>query len=174
MTGVQSLIDSAFPEAPLPDMTLQEAELADHTLSREIGDAEWEAARDAGKSLTWKQVSLDVLLSCSAALSHLSKDGFVYFVPAYMRAALAHRANPQPRTEALLTSTVFQLTHTGSNYSLSRLKAFSGNQMQAVIAFLQDIAKVADFDGREARLSLERYWLTPRAKEPLICVPNKS
>jgi hypothetical protein len=171
VTGVQSLIDSAFPEAPLPDMTLQEAELIDRTLSREIGDVEWEAVRRAGENLTWKQVALDVLLSCSTALSHISTVGFVYFVPAYMRAALLHRANPQPRTEALLTSTVFQLTHTGSNYSLARLKAFNGDQMQAVIAFLQKIAEVADFDGREARLALERYWLTPRAKEPLICVP---
>jgi hypothetical protein len=164
-------IASVFPELPLPDMTLQEAELADHTLDRDISEEEWEAARQAGKGITWTQVPLETLLSCSAALSHLSEVGFVYFIPAYMVAALQHRATPKERTADLLTSTVFHVTHTDTNYSLSRLKAFNAAQAGAVIEFLREVGKTADFDGRNARECLERYWLTPKSKEPLIYVP---
>jgi hypothetical protein len=171
VSDVIPIIASAFPELPLPDMTLQEAELADHTLDREISDDEWVTARQAGKGVTWKQVPLETLLSCSAALSHISEVGFVYFIPAYMVAALQHRASPQERTDDLLTSTVFQVTFTDTNHSLSRLKAFNDAQAEAVIAFLKEIAESADFNGREARKGLETYWLTPKAKEPLILVP---
>ncbi len=165
------LVDSAFPETPFPDMTLREAELHDHIPDREITEREWDAARQDGRDVSWKQVPLDVLLNCETALSHISEIGFVYFMPAYILAALKHRTNPHPRTKDLLLSTVFHLTHTENNYSLSRLKAFSEAQSQAIIAFLNEVAKVADFTGREARKGLDTYWLTSKAKEPLIQVP---
>jgi hypothetical protein len=152
-------------------MTLQEAELADHTMDREISDEEWESARNAGEVQTWPHVPLSVLLECSTALSHISDAGFVYFIPAYMCAALDHLLKPQKMTENLLGSTVFHLTHTESAYSLSRLKAFSPRQVEAVIAFLSEVAATQGFTARHARGGLDSYWLTPRSREPLLYVP---
>lgn len=43
--SVQSLvsrIEAVFPELPLPDMTLRQAQLADETLDREISQEEWD------------------------------------------------------------------------------------------------------------------------------------
>jgi hypothetical protein len=156
---------------PLPDMTLQEAELADYTLDRDIPDEEWNAAQAAGEGVTWNQIPLDVLLSCPAALSHISESGFVYFAPAYICAALDHLDEPQSQTDDLLGSTVFHLTHTETNYSLSRLKLFNPEQRSAIIAFLREVAAAGGFAGNEARNGLDGYWLTPRASEPLIYVP---
>jgi hypothetical protein len=171
MSSARPLVYAAFPEVPFPDMTLQEAELADSTLDREIPDEEWQAAQKAGKGVAWSQVPLEVLLDCPAALSHISETGFVYFAPAYICAALDHLKEPKPQTEELVGSTVFHLTHTETNYSLSRLKLFSAEQRSAIVAFLSEVAAAGGFTGNEARVGLESYWLTPKASEALIYVP---
>ena len=165
------LVHAAFSEAPFPDMTLQEAELRDHTPDREIAKEEWVEARRAGEGITWKHVPLQVILNCSTALSHISEAGFVYFVPAYICASLDQLFNPQTQAGYLVGSTVFHLTHTETNYSLSRLKAFSLAQGQAIIAFLSEVAQHGGYDGKDATIGLETYWLTPKAREPLLYVP---
>jgi hypothetical protein len=171
MSTARLLVESAFPEAPLPDMTLQQAEMLDYTLDREISEEEWRTAHTAGEGVTWRQVALDVLLGCPAALSHISETGFVYYVPAYICASISHLTRPEPRTDDLFGSTVFHLTHTETGYSLSRLKLFNAEQRAAVAAFLSEAADFGGFTGKEARKGLDTYWRTPRASEPLVYVP---
>ena len=171
MSSARLLVGAAFPEMPFPDMTLQEAELRDYTLDREISDDEWSAARKAGEGVTWSRVPLAVLLDCPTALSHISESGFVYYSPAFICAALDHLDEPQRQTDDLYGSTVFHLTHRDTNYSLSRLKLFNSDQRRAIIAFLSEVAADGGFTGNEARLGLDGYWLTPQALEPLVYAP---
>lgn len=171
MSPARLLVEGAFPQLPQPEMTLQQGELLDYALDREISEEEWAAAQASGYGITWKEVSLETLLACPAALSHISEAGFVYYVPAFMCAALDHLAQPKPSTDDLFGSTVFHLTHTETGYSLSRLKLFNSDQRAAVAAFLREVADSGGFTGDEARKGLDGYWLTQRASEPLIYVP---
>ena len=171
MSSARPLVHSAFPASPLPEMTLQQGELLDYTLDREISEEEWDAAHAAGQGVTWKEVTLETLLACPAALSHISEAGFVYYVPAFICAALDHLARPVTSTDDLFGSTVFHLTHTETGYSLSRLKLFNAEQRVAVTAFLREAADAGGFTGGEAQKGLQGYWLTPRASEPLVYVP---
>jgi len=171
MASARPLVFSAFPESPLPQMTLQQAELLDCTLDREISEEEWGAAHAAGRGVTWKQVTLETLLACPAALSHISEAGFVYYIPAFICAALDHLARPVPSTDDLFGSTVFHLTHSETGYSLARLKLFNSKQRAAVSSFLREAADAGGHIGYEARKALQAYWLTPRASEPLVYVP---
>jgi hypothetical protein len=171
MSSARPLVHGAFSESPLPDMTLQQGELLDYSLEREVSEEEWAAADAAGRGVTWKEVTLETLLACPAALSHISEAGFVYYVPAFICAALDHVARPAPSTDDLFCSTVFHLTHSETGYSLSRLKLFNAEQRAAVTAFLREAANAGGFTGGEARKGLHDYWLTPRASEPLVYVP---
>jgi hypothetical protein len=88
--SVDSLIERielVFPEAPIPQMPLLQAQLCDQTLDREIGEAEWDATGDLDRCINWKNVASATLIECDAALSHITEDGFVYYIPAYMRLA---------------------------------------------------------------------------------------
>ena len=88
---VQSLvarIQEVFPEFPLPDMTLRQAQLADETLDREISQEEWDTTGRIDHAVVWKAIEPAALIACDAALSHISEAGFVYYIPAYVRLAL--------------------------------------------------------------------------------------
>jgi hypothetical protein len=68
---VVARIEEAFPELPLPDMTLRQAQLADETMSREISQEEWDATGRIDHAVVWKDIEPAVLIACDAALSHI-------------------------------------------------------------------------------------------------------
>ncbi len=71
-------IKAAFPLLPLPEMSLHQAQLLDQTMSREITEAEWEAADAQDSGRTWQAFTEDELIACDSALSHLDESGFIY------------------------------------------------------------------------------------------------
>jgi hypothetical protein len=160
-------IESVFPDRPLPEVTLQQAQLADQSMDREIGEEEWEAAGRIDRGVIWKDVRRETLIKCDAALSHTTEEGFVYYIPAYMRLALLQfDSNADPSWESY-GSTISHLSGR-SNYALGRYKRFNDPQMDAVIAFLKYVCAKEDFEGKMAKEALARYWDTPEARRRTI------
>ena len=168
--SVQSLvarIEEVFPEFPLPDMTLRQAQLADETLDREISEEEWNATRRIDHAVVWKAIEPAALIACDSALSHISEAGFVYYIPAYMRLALNQLgAVADPEWDAF-GSTTFHLTNR-NNYTLGRFKRFSDTQIDTVVEFLRQIRAASGFEGQMAKEALEAYWETSEARRRTI------
>ena len=55
-------VERAFPEAPLPETTLRQAQLADQSMSREISQSEWDAAGTLDRGVHWKDIPDDTLI----------------------------------------------------------------------------------------------------------------
>ena len=141
-------------------------------MSREISESEWRAAGEADAGRTWQDFSDAELISCDAALAHFDEPSFVYHIPAFMWFAVRHCAvewrNP---AWSLVGGVVFSVTNRDP-YNLGRYKKFSSDQREAVIAFLELIAKCSrDNRASYAQKALDRYWKTAEASKPLILVP---
>jgi hypothetical protein len=165
-------IQAAFPLAPLPDMSLHQAQLADQSMSREIPEQEWIAAGWVDAERSWQAFGDDELLACDAALAHLEETAFVYYLPAFLIFAVHHCAATWPDpSEALVGSTVFSVTQRGP-HNLGRYKRLNPEQRAAVVAFLEFIAENGNHSERpQAEKALKRYWKTDEASKPLIVVP---
>jgi hypothetical protein len=165
-------IEAAFPEAPLPRTTLRQAQLGDQTMSREITEAEWarEGERDAG--VPWPQIDEATLRDCDASLSFLNEEGFVYYLPAYLRAALRRMTPGDGVIDDLIGGAVFHATNIQDNWSRARLKCLSDSQIDAVIGFLHVVRDHGGIHAAEATDALREYWETPEARRrTLVYVP---
>jgi hypothetical protein len=160
-------IEQVFPDQPLPDITLRQAQLADQSMDREISQEEWDATGRIDHAVLWRDVEPALLIACDAALSHLSEAGFVYYIPAYMRLALNQMASLTDPPWEVFGSTVAHLEGK-NNYALGRYKRFSDAQIDAVIEFLRQVRAAEGFEGKMAKDALERYWETPAARRKTI------
>lgn len=143
-------IEQAFLDTPRPD--------DDH-----IGynPDDWESAElnAAFKGKHWKELRPEELKYNSSTF--LSLEGFRYYLPAYLFAALDDYGD-------LLPHTVYNLTaHDPSSgdkelqdWKLERFKQFSLVEKRAIRAFLEYVRDEFSFfsGGRAPRLALERYW----------------
>src|ERR1700731_2877099 len=127
-------IRTAFPERPLPEMTLRQAQLADQTMSREITEEEWRREGERDRGGEWTQIDDATLRECDAALSFLDEEGFVYYLPAFPTVALRQLAGGKDDTDDLFNGAVFHVTHMKDNYALARLKPLTDAQIDAVIS----------------------------------------
>jgi hypothetical protein len=160
-------IEEVFPEFPLPDMTLRQAQLADETLDREISQEEWDTTGRIDHAVVWKDIEAATLIACDAALSHISEAGFVYYIPAYMRLALNQLDTvADPQWDAF-GGTIFHLTNR-SNYTLGRFKRFSDAEIDTVVEFLRKIRAAGGFEGQMAKEALEAYRETSEARRRTI------
>ena len=145
-------IEAAFANAPYP---------GDDHIGFDADD--WESAElaRAFKGRHWQELSPAELQYHSS--SFLSLEGFRYYLPAYLLAALEDHGNLMPHT-------VYGLTlPQGSSpeeqrlraWQLERFEGLSSTQKRAVRAFLEyarDEASHYFSQGQEPRLALERYW----------------
>jgi uncharacterized protein DUF6714 len=165
-------IRAAFPEQPLPEMTLRQAQLGDQTMSREITDDEWRNEGERDRGIVWTQLEETMLRECDAALSFLDEDGFVYYLPAFLTAALRQIAAGKSDLDDLVTGAVSHVTNTKNNYALARLKRLSDAQIDAVVGFLHVVQAHGGFDDERAGDALRSYWETPESRRrTLIYVP---
>jgi hypothetical protein len=161
-------ISESFPEEPLPEMTLRQAQLADQSLSKKISDAEWEAEGARDRGLSWSQVADEQLVECEAAISHLDEESFVYYLPAFLRFAVRHvDVGISGENGILMNSILFGVTNL-SNYNLGRLKRLNEGQIACVTEFLQFFAERSECYGSDASEALKHYWLTPDAHRKTI------
>jgi len=93
--------------------------------------------------VVWKDLEPAVLIACDTALSHLSEEGFVYYIPAYLRLAMNQLGvAADPEWEAF-GSTIF-------------------------IDLLRQIRAAGGFEGKMAEEALDAYWGTPEARRRTI------
>jgi hypothetical protein len=161
-------IKAAFPLLPLPEVSLHQAQLLDQTMSRELTEAEWEAAGAQDSGRTWQAFTEDELIACDSALSHLDESDFIYYLPAFLLLALRHLEVKWDHPAWTITgSAVFSVT-SRSGYSLSRFARFTPEQVAAVTAFLNAVAQSSGSNAQDARVALDRYWNTDRAGKFLL------
>ncbi len=112
-----------------------------------------------------------MLIACDAALSHITEEGCVYYIPAYMRLALHQMVALADPPWEVFGSMVFHLTH-NSNYARGRYKRFSDAQIDTVCDFLRLVRAAAGFEGRMTEEALKSYWEMPELRRrTIIYVP---
>ncbi|MFY0563591.1 DUF6714 family protein [Archangium lansingense] len=150
--AIRQQLEAAFADAPYP---------GDDHIGYDTED--WESAElvRAFKGKHWKELTPAELQYHSS--SFLSSEGFRYYLPAYLLAALEDHGNLMPHT-------VYGLTlPAGSSSGEQRLRAWqlerfeqlSPAQKHAVRAFLEYARGEASHyfsQGQEPRLALTRYW----------------
>lgn len=122
VAGLIAGIEAAFPEAPLPEMSLRQAVLSDSSFTDTISEKDWRAARKGDGHSGWRDISDQTLVDCKLGLAHLDEISFVYYLGAFLRFLVNHIDAGMSQPEGNLNSTiVFNITHR-SSYSLARFK----------------------------------------------------
>src|SRR5262249_15809486 len=105
---------------------------------------------------------------CDCAQSHLSSQGWYFYLPAYMRRALE-----LIDTKLWLPdSVVFSLTHRmdSGSFVTERYELLNDSQQAAVIAFLhfiRDYSREKDrYRSQDAAQALKSYWTVPAKDRP--------
>jgi hypothetical protein len=157
-------IGNAFPQLPLPAMTLRQAQhLADLGSRRRIAPSELKAECRDGVAVPWPAISDAALLECADGLAYLDENSFAYHLGAFLCFAVRHVNAPLCSVEGdLVDSIVFSVTSRCS-YNLRRLKRLSEPQISAVTDFLQLFQGRSESCGIDAVEALEHYWHTPEA-----------
>ena len=173
IAALRAAIRSAFPERPLPSMTLRQGQLADQSMSsRGVSDEGWQIEGEKDRDVIWTAIDDATLEECDAALSHLDEEGFIYYLPAFVDLAARQLAAGVAEKSDHFSSVVFHLTHISDNYALARLKRLTDAQIQVVTEFLCLVRDHGGFDAKSADAALRLYWETPEAhRRTLIYVP---
>jgi hypothetical protein len=152
-----------------PEQSLHQAQLTDQGMRRRITDAEWRAAGQLDSEESWERVPATALDECDSALSHFTPESWRFYLPAYMRRALACFV-PPAYSYKQLSSVLFHLTYRpdGSSYLLQRFELLDGRQRMAVRHFLEVVecealALVEATNGHwwafeDAKAGLDCYW----------------
>jgi len=170
---IQALIEDAFAGIRRDeDCTLHQGQFRDTFGDFDITEAEWNCQYDAEKlrdpETDWRDVPTAAIDECNCAQSHLTPQGWCFYLPAYLRRALE-----LIDTDLWLPdSVVFHLRYEkslGAHVS-ERFELLNDAQQRAVIAFLEfvhDYARGKDrqrFEG--AALALKSYWTIPANDRP--------
>lgn len=152
-----------------PDQSLHQTQLTDQGMSRRIGGSEWAAAGRLDPERSWEEVPSTALDECDAALSHATPESWRFYLPAFMRRALAHFVPPEYKYEKL-SAVIFHLTYTSqsSPHLLPRFELLDHRQRRAVRHFLELVeaealavveATNSNYWTYEAALNaLDSYW----------------
>jgi len=155
------LIKAAFPLRPVPGAGLYETHASDQLYMRYITEAEAKVATARDHGRIWTEYSDDELAGLTIALAHLVPEGFVYFLPAYLCAALRRLESHEDEnsSDMLVTDTCFYVS-SHDDYQQRRIRLFTADQRRAIVAFLESVAASDDFfNAPLARKALDRFWL---------------
>ena len=155
-------IEEAFVGVPFPKTTLHEAELVDETLFRDVTDDEIETAIKKDKVSHWNEVLPSHIEECEAAFSHLTPDGFLFYMPAYMCYVLESLGTKGDNSNAYdKTLTHLELSDEPSlrSYCLERFKMFNEKQSIAVLSYLKRIKEISSADdAKTIDAAIDKYW----------------
>jgi hypothetical protein len=172
--SVLALLDVAFTGLQRDEhCTLHQAQLLDQSMSREISEQEWEAAKLLDPETDWRHVPALSLDECDAALSHATPLSWLFYIPAYMKRALELLDDDSPDSN-LPGSVIFHLSFQRSQqglswYALERFKQLTSQQVEAVVAFLNYIVahpSESTWNADRATEALNSYWGLPASKRP--------
>jgi hypothetical protein len=146
--------------------------MADALYFGRISEAECATAPSRDARRPWNEYSDEQLAGLDAAMAHQEADGFVYYLPAYLCAAVRRlQRDDLDRWSDLVSHAVFQVTDT-SDYSRMRFRRLSAAQRAAVVKFLEYAEQHADPSvADQAYKSLDRYWKNPNQDPPRIVLP---
>jgi hypothetical protein len=156
-----------------PDQSLHQAQLDDQGIARCIPEEERARAALLDDHTDWHEVSESELQECPNAMSHFLPASWVFYLPAYMRAAITLLDRPLWKAD-LPHQVLFALTY-GDNYPgigryyLARFEKLSEAQFEAVkqfLIFVRDNASGHNFYARDATEALQSYWGLPNEKRP--------
>jgi hypothetical protein len=165
-------IQDAFPIAPMPAMTMRQAQLADEGLARAISEEELRAVREIDGGVSWVDISDESLLECEASLSHFDAESFVYYLPAFLRFAIQNvEVGVLGRKGDLMNSIVFAVTNL-SSYNLERLQHLRSAQNECVVDFLRFLSERSSTYRQDADEALKHYWLTTGVVSADHCLPR--
>jgi hypothetical protein len=168
------LIEQAFADVRRdPDQSLHQAQLDDQGIAREIPAEERAKAALLDDHTEWHEVSESELQECPDAMSHLLPASWVFYLPAYMRAAITLLDRPLWKAD-LPHRVLFALTYSDTYpgikyYYLGRFEKLSAAQFEAVKQFLMFVERNAageNFYSRDASEALRSYWDLPLEKRP--------
>jgi hypothetical protein len=148
-----------------PGQSLRQAHLTDQGISRRILTSEWREAGLLDLEQRWEDVPDSVLDECDAALSHFTLESWRFYLPAFMRRALALFTPPAYASEKLRV-VLFHLTLTPAldPYTVPRLELLTVKQSAAVRHFIELVES-------EALALVERtndqWWTYESAKNAL-------
>jgi hypothetical protein len=166
-SALLTLILDAFPVKPTPEMTLYQGQLADQSMAREISEAEWDAEGNKDRHTPWTGYEIQDLANCQAALAHLDEEAFGYYLPAFLSFAVRY-GRSENFTHINVVSTALHVVTELSNHNRARLKKLTGQQIDAVIAFLRFVSSWGGLDSELAKTALRLYWETPDARHPKL------
>lgn len=148
---VRDQIESAFAQSQYP---------GDHKLVHHEQDWEGAPIKALFRGKHWREVSLDLLLSHTECIWHLTPEAFRFYVPAFLLASL----DDDPDT--VYESTLYSLTPPprgiGSQEEFNdRVQGFDvaqGRAIKAALEFYRSGYDDADAAGSLPSHALEDYW----------------
>lgn len=155
--------------------TLHQAQLIDQSLRRDIPEEEYQEAKLLDPYVKWFDVPAADIDACDAALSHISPEGWRFYIPAYMKRAIELVDKPIWET-SLTSSVIFYLTLPSNDlfmqhYALERFKMLDEEQVQAVAMVLTFFANHLSTQTNwkdDAEIALNSYWnLEPKVRQTL-------
>jgi|ERR1700710_549898 len=167
-------LTAAFADVQCDEsLTLHEAQLVDQSLGGSVSAAEIHAAKRRDTHRDWRDVPVEDLDECDAALSHLSPEGWKFYLPAYLRRALdlIHK----PIWETWLPGGVLHQLSLSAKYpdlaadSARRFQTLDEAQVEAVadvLRFIEEVVSPGSSLHRDAQSALERFWALPPGERP--------
>jgi hypothetical protein len=150
--AVIASIRNAFEDVRLGDgVSLHQARALD----------DWEpaaralTARENDREMNWYDLAEEKLRHFSDVFPFLDLRGWSFYIPAFMIWILKHEDDTAGDDRGLDYSAVFSLTERDSGSELLTV-----SQREAVIAFLQHLARYSSSWRDEARAALNTIWVT--------------
>src|SRR6185295_12581899 len=119
-----------------PEQTLHQAQLDDQGIAREISAEERKKTALLDEHTEWYEVSESELQECPAAMSHFLPASWIFYLPAYMRAAMGLLDRPLWKAD-LPHIVLYALTYRNNYpciglYYLARFEKLTPDQFEAV------------------------------------------
>ncbi|PKB20599.1 DUF6714 family protein [Janthinobacterium sp. 64] len=157
-------IERAFAGTQRPETSLRQFLLTDkYGMSEDISEREWAASgRDRVDSI-WQEIPDAEIEEGEGLLAHMEAEEFLYYLPAYMRYAVAYQHRASWETD-VLGMTVHALSPSERNqdsraYAIAKYAGFNAAQRQAVVQFLTFVVQVDEsLPGQDALAALAGYW----------------
>ncbi len=138
------MIDSAFDGVARPDTSLRQFRLTDlFGMSDGMPPRAWHIAGKARVDRTWQEIPDAEIAECGCLLTHMDAKDFQYYLPAYMRFAIAHRG--REAASDILGATLFALSPAAGGecsraHALSQLAQLDFSQQVAIRRFLKFVS----------------------------------
>jgi hypothetical protein len=163
------LIARAFADVKPGKISAHEAE----ALDRYASEGERLAARARDPEEDWQAVPRATIIACAATFSFCDPDGWRFYLPAYMRHAVAEPGDVLDRVLSTLTlgwaaaelgqsEPGYVVDEATRDFRLQRFELLSPAQAATVREFLRYVAEDGDaVRSGEARTALGAYWDRP-------------